>query len=206
MKKLAFIASLILLAGHIHAQIKIPAFDVAVKGGLAGNIGDISTSGLIQTSYWYNMPLYSAEMNFHVGQRIALGAFISRSFGGKVSSEINNPHIDFGDTDAAFQLYGVQLRFSAGRKPGFRPYAMLSFYKSEMYFDYNTYRLGNSTTGLGLSIGSMIRLNDKFYLNIPEISIRTFNDPFFFSDEQSALAGGMIEFRAGVTYNFTKRK
>ncbi|MCI0752046.1 MAG: hypothetical protein L0Y35_09430, partial [Flammeovirgaceae bacterium] len=161
----------------------------------------------IAFKYEYYSPTVTGEINFHIGQRLALGAFWTKSFEGKMQLEMDGQNnFDFGDYEANHQMYGVNLRLSASRKVGFRPYLLLSYYKFEMYMDMDSYRLANRSNGIGINLGAMIKLNDKFYLNAPDIGIKTYSDAFFFAERKNVLEAPLIEFRVGLTYNFTKRK
>lgn len=202
---ITFILLLLSACTNVHGQFRLPAFDVSIKGGFFANISEMGTrlSDDSEILYQYEAFVYSGEVNFHISQHVAAGAFWTKSFAGKVKSEMENPYYALGEADAAHQMYGLALRFSTGRRTGFRPYIQGTFFKQEMYFDYETLRVANSSGGFGVGIGAMIKLSDKLYLNIPDVSFKLFSDGFFFDDYGQQV---YLEFRGGLTYNFTKRK
>ena len=207
MKRIRFITICLLAIAHQgQSQFRLPAFDLSIKGGISfipSLMEEISSD--IQIRYQYNAPVVSGELNFHLGQRVAIGGFWTRG-NGEVNVELENPLTDLGNYTAGHQMYGASLRLSAPRTRRFRLYNQLSYFKSEMYFDYGSYRAANNTSGLGFTFGAMIKLSDKLSLNFPDVSLRkTFGD-FYFMKDNGFMDGALLELRGGLTYNFSRRK
>jgi hypothetical protein len=206
--KKIFILSVLLLTlpgVSLLAQFRLPAMDVQVKSGVA-YLDEIRDS---KNLYSYSAPVIHGEINFNITQYFAAGAFISKGLTGKTElvSENNNTSTLF--YNSSHQTYGVKLRISTGRQPRFRPFAELEYGKFEMYMEKDFYRISTSSTFFGGSIGLMIRLNNKLYLVLPQISVRPRSDPFFFEVTGDFLLSdypSLFEITGGLSYNFGKKK
>jgi Outer membrane protein beta-barrel domain len=203
-KNLILSVLLLMLPGaSLLAQFRLPAMDVQVKSGVAflDEMRDRNNN-----EYDYRAPVIHGEINFNVSQHFAAGAFISKGLSGQTEVVGNDGNTYY---NSSHQSYGVKLRISMGRQPRFRPFAELSYGKFEMYMEKDFYRISTSSTFFGGSIGLMIRLNNKLYLVLPQISVRPRSDPFFFEvpvDFPLSSYPPLIEITGGVTYNFGKKK
>ncbi len=188
------------------AQFRLPAIDAQVKSGITELI-DMQDSNY--NGYQYNAAVIHGEINFNISQHLAAGAFISKGLSGQTDLTTDNVHSPDQSYNSSHQSYGVKLRISTGRQPRFRPFAELSYGKFEMYMEKDFYRISNSSTFFGVAIGLMIRLNNRLYLVLPQISIRQRSDPYFFEVPGDFLLGDsppLIEITGGFSYNFGKKK
>jgi hypothetical protein len=148
------------------------------------------------------------EINLNISQYVAAGVFVSN---GVYSPSQVRFESYTGTTfyNASHRLYGLKLRLSSGRQPRFRPFAELNYGYFEMYIEKNGYRTASSSPFFGGSLGLMIRLNNKFYFILPQITVRQRSDPFFFevpSDFAFGKYPPIIEVTGGISYNFGKKK
>jgi hypothetical protein len=188
------------------AQFRLPAMDVQVKSGIT-QLFDMQDSNY--NGYHYSAPVIHGEINFNVSQHFAAGVFISKGLSGKTDLTTDNVNTPDQSYNSSHQSYGVKLRISTGRQPRFRPFAELEYGKLEMYMEKDFYRISTSSTFFGGSIGLMIRLNNKLYLVLPQISVRPRSDPFFFEVTGDFLLSdypSLIEITGGLSYNFGKKK
>jgi hypothetical protein len=183
--------------GFAQAQFTIPTFDVELKAGACELVP--KEQGAFSE---YRGILASAGINFHLGQRIALGGFYSRSMSTKANGSYDNAFGDNVTYPAAHQTYGISVRLSTGRKPRFRPYVQASIARHEMYVDFDSYRIANSTLAIGGALGLMTRLSSKLYLILPELTLRKRMEGFYYETSRELL----FEYKAGICYNFSKRK
>lgn len=198
-KRLILFALFTLVCTHVAGQFHIPAMDVQTKMGVAF-ISDVKDKG--NNLYTYSAPFVSGEINIAFTQHIAAGIFYSKGFSSQTKVEA-----DFGGTTSytsSHQLYGLKVRLSTGRQPKWRPFTELSYGQFEMYMQKNSYRISTSSKTVGFSLGLMVRLNNKMYLVIPQLSLRSRTDWFFF--ETSGKAAPLIEVSGGLSYNFGKKK
>lgn len=187
------------------AQFRLPSMDVQVKSGFA-TVNEMRDKQ--SNSYIYSSPIIHGEINFNISQHFAAGAFISKGFSGQ--TEFMTGYISGTNSfNSSHQSYGVKLRISTGRQPRFRPFAELSYGKFEMYMEKDYYRISTSSTFFGGSVGLMIRLNNKLYLVVPQISFRPRSEQFFFEVANDFLLSpypALVEITGGLSYNFGKKK
>jgi hypothetical protein len=167
------------------AQIHLPQLDIEAKGGFA--LLDAGNGDQIK-----NIKFQSVQGALHVqfNQRIALGGFYSKGFGGEVkyaSGVIYN-------LDVA--MYGFDLRFSAGRSAKWRPYLGLVYGKAEFRQQTGSVNLASKVDMMGANLGIMLRFGRNFYWNVLEISPRYIPDKVWFLDSDLC-----IEARSGFLYN-----
>jgi hypothetical protein len=199
---------LILLIGlssiTLMAQFRLPDMDVQVKSGVA-IIDEMRDNQ--SNRYTYTAPVIHGEINFNISQHFAAGAFISKGFSGQTEFVADNSGTK--SFNSSHQSYGVKLRISTGRQPRFRPFAELSYGKFEMYMEKDFYRISTSSTFFGGSIGLMIRLNNRLYLVLPQLSVRTRSDPFYWEAPNDFVLSSypaIIELTGGLSYNMGKKK
>jgi len=199
---------LILLIGlssiTLMAQFRLPNMDVQVKSGVAiiDEMRDKQSN-----RYTYAAPVIHGEINFTISQHFAAGAFFSKGLSGQTEFVADNSGTK--SFNSSHQSYGVKLRISTGRQPRFRPFAELSYGKFEMYMEKDFYRISTSSTFFGGSIGLMIRLNNKLYLVLPQLSVRTRSDPFYWEAPNDFVLSSypsIIELTGGLSYNMGKKK
>ncbi|MDL5048560.1 hypothetical protein QQ054_21330 [Oscillatoria amoena NRMC-F 0135] len=196
---LTFCMAALLSSGTV-AQLKVPPFEIDLKGGVfyTSFLNDL----VGEMEYVYAAPIWSAGINFHISQRIALGGYYSGSIGGNVTLRNDYNGNNIGSFPSAHQVYGVQLRFSAGRNSKVRPYILATIANYEMFIDHESYRIANSSLVYGGALGLMLRLNNALYLTLPEIAVRMRTEGFYFEDSMEPMA----EIKVGISYNFSKRK
>lgn len=185
---------------------QLPSMDIQVKFGIT-SIADMRDRD--NNIYNYLAPALVGELNYHISQYFAVGAFYSKSFSAQTEFVPDVSDTDAMSYNSAHQSYGLKMRVSTGRQPRFRPFVELTYGKFEMYIEKDFYRVANSTNYFGGSIGLMIRLNSKFYLVLPQVSIQGRTDPFFFEIPSDIALGSyppIIEIRGGISYNFGKKK
>jgi hypothetical protein len=100
-------------------------------------------------------------------------------------------------------MYGANLRVSAGRAPKLRPYLQLKYFWLETVVQYPGYRIATDRKGYGGGVGLMLRVSNKLYINLIEAEVNMVTDA-----GSLLFSGGEVfpQFRAGLTYNFSKRK
>jgi len=187
------------------AQLRVPAMDIQVKSGVAA-LWEMSDQQ--QNRYSYTAPVIHGELNFNISQYFSVGGFYSKGLTSQTeymaddnsgSSFYNSQH----------QLYGAKLRVSTGRQPRFRPFAEFTYGYFEMYMDKGLYRDATSSTFFGFSLGLMIRLNNRFYLVLPQLSVRTRSDPFYWEATNDFVLSpypSIFELTGGLSYNIGKKK
>lgn len=177
------------IAIPMNGQIRIPQFDIEVKGGYskidAGGDDAIDDVGF---------SFYQVGAHLQFSQRIALGGFYNRSLSGEVK---------YGGGDglnAEYPLsglmYGVDLRLSAGRSARWRPYFGLVYGKAEFVQKTGGFNLAATSNMMGANLGIMKLFGRNFYWNILEVSARYLPDRIFFLD-----ADFLVEAKTGFTYN-----
>lgn len=200
---------LFLSVGHINfAQIGIPPLDFQLKSGAAFLPGGKDSN---ENFYNYKAPLLYAEINWNIGQYLAVGGFVSSGIYSKSNYEIsfnypNSVPVSYGGSHLE---YGAKIRFSTGRAPRFRPFTEFSYGKLEMYMEKNIYRIATSTNFIGFTLGLMIRLNSKLYIVLPQANIRFRSNGFFFEAPGDFLGGSyspFVEVCTGLSYNIGKKK
>lgn len=201
-------ASLILLLGlsstSLFAQFQLPSMDVQVKGGVT-SLYEMRDSDF--NTYSYLAPVISSELNFNISQYFSLGAFISKGFASK--TEFVSDFSRTSSYPSSHQVYGLKVRVSTGRQPKFRPFGELSYGTFEMYMEKDSYRIATTSRFFGWSLGLMIRLNNKFYLVLPQVSFRIRSDQFYFEAPNYFSKESyppIAEITGGLSYNFGKKK
>ncbi len=187
------------------AQLRLPSMEVQLKSGVAALLEMSDTQ---YNMYNYTAPVIHAELNLNISQYFAAGAFFSKGFPSQ-SEYSASDNSGSSVYHSQHQLYGVKLRASTGRQPRFRPFAELTYGYFEMYMDKGLYRDATSSTFFGGSIGLMIRLNSKLYLVLPQFSLRTRTDQFYWESPGDFLLNPyplIIELTGGLSYNFGKKK
>ena len=158
--------------------------------------------------YSYSAPMLSGEINWNITQHISLGAFASSGVYSTSNYKVKYSHgeASYGGTHS---LYGIKLRLSTGRAPRFRPFAEINYGKMQMVMEKDIYRLANSTTFFGLSMGLMIRAGSRLYIVVPQINLRFRSNGFFFEAPNDYLFSDyspFVEYCAGLSYNIGKKK
>lgn len=186
----------LLMITRTEAQFRLPSFDVSLKGGdLLIRVDAENPNG---TDYAYEGFFTQAEINVHLGQRIAIGYFYNRNiltarYEG-AAQQVNGKHL----------MHGANVRISGGKGAKFRPYLNVKLFRLEAVVEYNGYNLAAQIPGAAAGAGLMIKLNRKIYLNLPEVEIGSVfngNDEVIFNGNTTIL-----KISAGLTYNFSKRR
>lgn len=171
------------------SQIRLPQFDIEAKGGFS--MIDVGGNEAIRNT---SFSFFQTGLHVQFGQRVALGGFYNRSFSGEVRYKTGS------DSDLIYPLsvlmYGVDLRFSAGRSVKWRPYFGLVYGKAEYVQKTGGYNLAASSNVMGANLGIMRLFGRNFYWNVLEISAR------YMPDKISWLkADFSLEAKTGFTYN-----
>jgi len=181
-----------------YAQLRIPTFDVSLKTGYTfiddhrnNNDGDIM----------YESLLVQGELNVHVNQYVALGYYYQRSAG---ISNYHSKNNSSTDRSASHLLHGFNVRLSTGRSGKWRPYINLKYFTLQDVVNYPGFNLAYQSKGVAAGFGLMIRLNHRLYLNVIEADVNKLKTPgeILFVEQNKLFP----QFKAGVTYNFLKRK
>lgn len=191
MRRLVTIIVLIGVSVSARAQFSVPPFDVEIKGGISG----------FPTSKWDYMGIgYKAGVHVHLNQHVAIGWTYMRSTGNASEDSGDNifPTEDFKTTELST---GPSLRLSTGRSRKMRPYIALSYSKVEVVTDRGDYRYSIKTNAPGASVGMLVKLGNKMYINLFEVTYRKLSDKVFWLDAQ-----GQLEIKAGLLYNLGKKK
>jgi hypothetical protein len=205
-KRIIILSFIVGLSGtSLLAQLRLPSMEVQVKSGVAALMEMSDTQ---YNMYNYTAPVIHGELNFNISQYFAAGAFFSKGFPSQ-SEYSASDNSGSSIYNSQHQLYGIKLRVSTGRQPRFRPFAELTYGYFEMYMDKGLYRDATSSTFIGWSIGLMIRLNSKLYLVLPQLSVRTRSDQFYWESPNDFVFSSypsIIELTGGLSYNFGKKK
>lgn len=182
------------------AQLSLPPFDVELKGSVSvfPGQGNVSSSGTIERIQTFNI---HGAAHWQLNQNIGIGWFYCRSVNGGVYTHGDNG-TKSKTSDAQMLATGPQVRLSTGRGKTWRPYMTVNYCQLELINDLEGYRLANKSKAVGGSIGIMLRLSNKVYLNLLEVSYRKILTEAFWFPSNSQ----MIEAKTGVTVNFGKRK
>jgi hypothetical protein len=181
-----------------YAQLRIPTFDVSVKTGYtfiddhrSNNDGDVM----------YESLLLQGELNVHVNQFLALGYYYQRSAG---ISNYHSKNNSSTDEQARHLLHGFNARLSTGRSGKWRPYVNLKYFTLQNVINYSTFNIAYQSKGMAVGFGLMLRLSHRLYLNVIEADINKLKTPgeIVFTERNKLFP----QFKAGVTYNFLKRK
>lgn len=192
MKKVSTIFLLLVaVAVDLRAQLRVPPFELNVKGTFNALISDNNETLMIGAQGGIDVP---------INQYIAVGWMYARTFYGSTHNgdkDANNTNYDTQEL-----ITGPEIRISTGRSRKFRPYGALSYTRFEIVTDYGSYRNANKTTAWSVQAGLMMKLGGKMYWNLVEAAYRTI------ADEPFWIPGGnrQLEFKTGLTYNFGRRK
>jgi hypothetical protein len=202
-KKTAITIGLLLCFISATAQFRLPSFDIAVKAGFLSMSDDRHTSNGNHYNFTYESITWQAEANLHLGQRLAIGWFYNKKLYGNYHGDSDNDGTAASDRDASHLMYGINLRLSGGRAPKFRPYVQVKYYWLETVVQYPGYRVAADMNGVAAGVGVMLRVSNKLYINLieGELSMITKNEKVLFADSNL-----FAQLRAGLTYNFSKRK
>jgi len=187
------------------AQLRLPSMDIQVKSGIAG-LWEMRDQQ--QNQYNYTAPVIHGELNFNISQYFSIGGFYSKGLPSQTEYTADD-NSGYSFYNSQHQLYGAKLRVSTGRQPRFRPFAEFTYGYFEMYMDKGLYRDATSSTFIGWSIGLMIRLNNRFYVVLPQLSVRTRLDPFYWEASNDFFLSpypSIIELTGGISYNIGKKK
>lgn len=193
MKK--FIPILLLFIGintTIFGQFRLPSFDIEAKGGVGG---------FPNTQWDYLLTNYQTGIHIHINQHLAIGWTYSRGSGTTSRTGNQDIFVNSEKYDTKELITGLDLRLSAGRTKKLRPYIALHYTKVEVVTDLVDYRQSVKTNAIGGSAGLLLKLGNKMYLNLIDITGRYLSEEPFWLNERVHL-----EFRAGLLYNISRRK
>ncbi len=192
------------LAGPIAAaQFRLPSMDFSLKAGYL-NILDEYNIGTQNYSYLYESLFVQGEVNFHVGQHLAVGYFHNRTaIVSNYHSEENSGGNNNADLDAKHLMHGLNVRFSTGRSSKLRPYFQAKYILFEAVVDLGSYRIATDATAASVGAGLMLRLGNRLYLNLVEAEFGKLlkSNDVLFRDK-----GSFLLLKTGISYNIGKKK
>ena len=173
----------------VKAQISLPQFDVELKGGFS--IVDSGQNQDIDNSFF---SFFQTGLHVQFSQRVALGGFYNRSLSGEV--KYGRDGASATSYPLSVLMYGIDLRFSAGRSVKWRPYVGLVYGKAEYVQKTGDYNLAASSNVMGVNLGIMRLFGRNFYWNVLEVSARYMPDKIYWLQADFSL-----EAKTGFTYN-----
>jgi hypothetical protein len=191
---------LVMMVSEVNAQLRIPSFEVALKGGYL-RIDDDRQNQSQQDEYVYEGAFVQGELMVHIGQHLAVGYFYQRSIFANYHSR-ENLSVNL-DQDAEHLIHGINLRLSTGRAAKFRPYLSAKYFQNQFVVNFESYNIATEGTGASAGFGLMMRMGHNLYINILEVEASTIlqdNEVIFVQNNVFPVV------RTGVTYNFSKRK
>lgn len=202
-KKIFVVAILMIGFEQVQAQFRLPSFDTSLKVGYLALWDQLELDGRTY-DYILNSGGWQGEVNFQLGQRVAVGWFYGRAL---VSSyhETKGSNAGIVNLKGDHLIYGANVRLSGGRSSRFRPYVQMKYFWLEVAVEQSGFRTAADMEGIAAGIGLMLRVNHKLYINLieAEISSPFKHDGVIFKIEDNRV---FPQLRAGLTYNFSKRK
>lgn len=199
-KKIFVVAILMIGFGQVQAQFRLPSFDASLKVSYLTLWDQQELDG---RTYDYTLESlgWHGEVNLQFGQRVAVGWF----YGHSLVSNYHNKDAGSIDLKGEHLTYGANVRLSGGRSSRFRPYVQMKYFWLEAVIEQSGYRTAADMKGITGGIGLMLRVNHKLYVNLidAEISSPFKHDGLIFKIEDNRV---FPQLRAGLTYNFSKRK
>lgn len=192
-------ALLLFCVGAIHAQLKLPTFDVELKiqQNLIPGSGDIDGElEFIETTNFYG------GAHVQINQHIAIGGYYSRSFRGIGSFRYNDGSIK---SDILQLQKGLDIRVSTSRAKNWRKYLVVNYGQIEMVKVSESFRSSDKTNAFGANLGIMRRLSNNLYLTVIELGVKVMSDTMFWLGTQDTNLI-MADAKAGLTYNIGKKK
>ncbi len=186
---------------HANAQFRLPSFDISVKGGYINLTDDYSVNNQSEHFVYESIGI-QGEIHAQFGQHLALGWFYGKS-GYANYHEQNSNSTEAVDKVAEHLQYGLNARLSAGRSSRLRPYVQAKYFWLQVAVQQSGYRAGNEFTGFAGGAGLMLRASHRLYINLieAEINMLTKQKGIMFNSTDK-----VPQVRAGLTYNFSKRK
>lgn len=187
------------------SQVKLPSLELTIMGGYADYEGEYNFDG------YYLKPKYNSITaaiggNINLNQYFAIGFFYNRSINGELDyPEYENGFFAYTGPEpypVKHLIYGIRFRASLNRIVRFRPFIQFSYYYREMVAEKPSMTIAHSNNGFSPSLGLMIKMNDRLYITIPQISI-------LFSDEQPIFieytyddlgSEQFLQLEAGISY------
>lgn len=182
-------------------QLRLPAFEVALKGGYMF-IDDMAAERIVKRDALYETLTGQGEISLLFGQHIALGYYYQR---GIIVSDYHGSDGSSGslDQDASHLLKGINLRFSTGRSGKFRPYIQAKYSWYEVVVHYDGFNIAGSGNTIAMGAGVMLRVGHKFYLNLLEADIHKITSVSELMFNKNDM---FPQVKTGVTYAFSRRK
>ncbi len=200
-KRYALTGIFMLCTALTFGQFRLPSFDISIKPVYLGVTDAYRTNGRDQNFMYESMGL-QGEIHLQISQQLAIGWVYNRS------AYANYHEKDSGggsvvDKDGQHLYYGLDLRLSGGRASKYRPYIQGKYYWMEIVVNQTGYRTAAAWNGVAGGLGLMRRVNNKLYINLIEVEVNMImpSDAVMFQRDDV-----FPQFRAGLTYNFSKRK
>lgn len=190
---------LVFCVSRIHAQLKLPTFDVELKIQQTLVPGEGDADGQLEFAETTN---FYGGAHVQINQYVAIGGYYGRSFRG--NGRFKNGD---GSTDnEIIQLQkGIDLRFSTSRAKKWRKYLALSYGQIEFVSVKESFRLADKSAAFGANLGLMRRLSNNLYLTVIELGVRVISDDIFWFEAPNA-DNLMAEAKMGLVYNIGKKK
>jgi hypothetical protein len=200
-KKLLVIFALLVTTPAI-SQFRLPSFEIAIKPGYMMIHEDKNVDGHSYNHIYENLSI-QGEVSLHIGQRLAVGWFYNRNFFSNYRTETYDGGPIAADREGKHLMYGANVRLSGGRSARLRPYLQLKYFWLETVITYPGYRVASDLNGCTAGVGLMLRASNKLYINLIEAELNMFlnNNQMLFKQTDVFPV-----LRAGLTYNFSKRK
>ena len=186
-----------------NAQIRIPPFDIELKLHQSFFPGPGEEDGLEV----FEATNLQGGLHWQISQHLALGGFYSRSIaatakykGAWGSTQTKNEYQQL--------VKGIDVRLSTGRAKKWRSFIALNYSQIEIIEDNENYRLAAQTGSFGASLGIMLKLSNKLYLNLIELNGQAVIDPpfWFNTDTDSNEIRTLVGAKMGLLYNIDFRK
>ena len=181
-----------------NSQIRIPQFDIELKLHQSFLPGPGEEDGLEV----FEATNLQGGLHWQISQHLALGGFYSRSIA--ATAKYKGAQAKNG-----FQLVkGIDVRLSTGRAKKWRTFIALNYSQIEIIEDDENYRFAAQTGSFGASLGIMLKLSNKLYLNLIELNGQAVIDPpfWFNTDADSNEIRTLVGAKMGLLYNIDFRK
>jgi hypothetical protein len=198
-KNILLLLTSFLFAASVHAQFRMPSFDIALKPGYLVIFDELNSEN--NSDIMYETLTLQGELNVHITQHIAIGTFYQRNM--IISNYHAKDQSSDMDQEANHVFYGASARFSTGRATKFRPYCSIKYFHYETVVNYESFNVAGKGNAASFAVGLMLRLGHNFYLTLVEgeiCQLLSASDVLF---EKKSL---FPQFHAGLSYNFSKRK
>lgn len=149
---------------------------------------------------------YSAEAQYFLKPRVAVGIYFSRSLGSVSNSDLIKDEL-YQSGGYEFLLYGLSGKITSHRNRPFQVYGTVRLMVMEGVYDYQNelgFSVGESGLTAGIGGGIILRITRSIGFNIVEINYNRYLSGFEFT--QSEFSTSAFQVNSGIVYNFKERK